>query len=117
MGHRRRIHPRRRAEEIREILRHRGAKDCQEPAVGRGDMAEIRDQAPEEGTSARREPAQALLPVRRLSFPSVAPHGLLPVMINHLDIYPYSGASQSYNFVTCVFISCSLIPVYGNVSI
>lgn len=81
MGDRHRVHPRGRAEKVGEILGHRRAEDGQEPAVGRGVMAEIRDQAPEERTRARREPAQALLPVRRLSFPSVAPHGLLPMMI------------------------------------
>jgi len=84
MGYRLCVHPRRRAEKIWKILRHRGAKERQEPAVSSRVVAEIRDQTPEEGTSTSWNPGQAFVAVGRFSFPFITPHGLLPLMISPL---------------------------------
>lgn len=111
VGYRLCVHPRRRAEKVREILRHRGAKERQELAVGSRVVAEVRDQTSEEGTPTTSwDPGQAFLAVRCFSFPFVTPHGLLPLMVSQLVLHHclLLFCCHSYRIVAVEFNMCPL---------
>ena len=109
MGYRLCVHPRRRAEKIWKILRHRGAKERQEPAVSSRVVAEIRDQTPEEGTSTSWNPGQAFVAVGRFSFPFITPHDLLPLMISQLIQLFLFFRAIFLSYIVAVKFTCHLL--------
>lgn len=118
MGYRLCIHPRRRAEKIWKILRHRGAKERQELAVSSWVVAEIRDQTPKEGTSTSWDPDQAFLAVGRFSFPFITPHGLLPLMISQLLYHFLFFCAIFFCHIVAVKFICHLLcltPLYTSI--
>ena len=121
MGYRLCIHPRRRAEKIWKILRHRGAEERQELAVSSWVVAEIRDQTPKEGTSTSWDPDQAFVAVGRFSFPFITPHGLLPLMISQLiHLFLSLFCAIFYHIVAVKFIYHRLLcltPLYTSIDI